>query len=685
MPAENITIKAKWTVNQYSVTFVDEDGSTVIKEAVSYDYGTAGTAIAKPNDPTKTGYTFSGWDTIPETMPAENITIKAKWTIKSYTITWMNDDGSVFDTTVVEYGTIPSNDNVPEKAETEDYTYSFTGWTPELAAVTEAATYTAAFEQVDKIVFTLNATEAANIIISTSDSQDGTYTVKGTVTKDSTDNTVKVPAGAWVKLEYQITDANLYKPLSVYSDAYDLAGLTVGDAAYSQPFQATADASVQIKNLYKVITELSNANLTMDSIIVDEVRCAEEDIMVNFDLYIVPGINTLYIDKSDHTVTLAPNKTIINEGTISIDGSFVNNGIIISEDTFSVNSVNSFTNNASFTSNGNFNITGNATNGLSGTITNNGTISLVDGASGDELTNYGTLTNAAGSSIIIYGGAALANEGTISNSGTITINDDATLANHEDAVITNESGGTIDNNGDVTNYGTITNNAGGTLNNNSGNTLTNNYMLLNYGNFNNSNIGKIVNGPDAYFINSGSFTNASGGTADLDDASVFIKKLSDASVFSDPDDAFLYAYEYGGLIEDGGLVWFLNDGILTFANSHTIPDFSSAEEAPWYAIRDLINEIKLEEITVIGSYAFCGIVTFETINIPDASSIGDKAFYGCSYLHEAFFSGDPPTLGTDVFGNTADDFYVYYNGTNHKWDQVVENDLWYGYPAAGLV
>ena len=164
-------------------------------------------------------------------------------------------------------------------------------------------------------------------------------------------------------------------------------------------------------------------------------------------------------------------------------------------------------------------------------------------------------------------------------------------------------------------------------------------------------------------------------------------KLSDTSEFSDPDGSIIYAYEYGGLIEDGGLVWFLNDGILTFANSDTIPDFSSAEETPWYAFREDIASISLEGITVIGSYAFSGLDSndFVYVTISEATSIGDKAFFGCSYLHEAFFSGDPPTLGTDVFGNTADGFYVSYDGTNHKWDQVIENDLWNGYPATGLV
>lgn len=75
MPAENMTITAKWKVNQYTITFDSNGGSEIAP--ITQDYGTA---IAAPADPTREGYTFIGWDRdIPEIMPAENITLKAKW------------------------------------------------------------------------------------------------------------------------------------------------------------------------------------------------------------------------------------------------------------------------------------------------------------------------------------------------------------------------------------------------------------------------------------------------------------------------------------------------------------------------------------------------------------------------------------------------------------------------------
>ena len=75
MPAENMTVTAQWEINQYTITFDTAGGSEIAP--ITQDYGTA---ITAPADPTREGYTFKGWDReIPATMPAENITLKAKW------------------------------------------------------------------------------------------------------------------------------------------------------------------------------------------------------------------------------------------------------------------------------------------------------------------------------------------------------------------------------------------------------------------------------------------------------------------------------------------------------------------------------------------------------------------------------------------------------------------------------
>ena len=101
MPAENIMVKAQWEINQYAITFDTNGGSEIAP--ITQDYGTA---ITAPADPTRKGYTFKGWDReIPKTMPAENMTVKAQWEINQYTITFDTNGGSEIAPITQNYGT----------------------------------------------------------------------------------------------------------------------------------------------------------------------------------------------------------------------------------------------------------------------------------------------------------------------------------------------------------------------------------------------------------------------------------------------------------------------------------------------------------------------------------------------------------------------------------------------------
>ena len=72
---EALTLYPVWNTNQYTITFDTNGGSEIAP--ITQDYGTN---ITAPADPTREGYTFIGWDReIPTTMPAENMTLKAKW------------------------------------------------------------------------------------------------------------------------------------------------------------------------------------------------------------------------------------------------------------------------------------------------------------------------------------------------------------------------------------------------------------------------------------------------------------------------------------------------------------------------------------------------------------------------------------------------------------------------------
>ena len=143
MPAENITVKAQWEINQYTITFDTNGGSEIAP--ITQDYGTE---ITAPDNPTRKGYTFKGWDKeIPETMPAENITVKAQWEINQYTIAFDTNGGSEIAPITQDYGTeITAPDNPTRKG------YTFKGWDKEIPETmpAENITITARWKDTEK-------------------------------------------------------------------------------------------------------------------------------------------------------------------------------------------------------------------------------------------------------------------------------------------------------------------------------------------------------------------------------------------------------------------------------------------------------------------------------------------------------------------------------------------------------
>ena len=110
---QNETLYAKWSVNQYTITFNSNGGSTVLSIVANYN-----STITEPQAPTKTGYTFAGWYTDSALTKAytfgkvtQNETLYAKWTANKYNVTFMDGDvqfGDVVQVTYNEnYGKLP--------------------------------------------------------------------------------------------------------------------------------------------------------------------------------------------------------------------------------------------------------------------------------------------------------------------------------------------------------------------------------------------------------------------------------------------------------------------------------------------------------------------------------------------------------------------------------------------------
>lgn len=136
-------------VNSYTVTFYDEDGTTVL-QSKEYEYGITPeyTGITPTKSATSQySYSFDGWNT--DIVPVTGTTsYKATYApvTNSYVVRFENEDGTELQRTLVEYGAIPVyNGDEPEKSATAQYSYEFAGWNTPLVAVTENVTYVATF------------------------------------------------------------------------------------------------------------------------------------------------------------------------------------------------------------------------------------------------------------------------------------------------------------------------------------------------------------------------------------------------------------------------------------------------------------------------------------------------------------------------------------------------------------
>ncbi len=161
MPAENMTVKAQWEINQYTISFDTNGGSEIAP--ITQDYGTN---ITAPANPTRKGYTFKGWDKeIPETMPAENITVKAQWEINQYTIAFDTNGGSEIAPITQDYGTeITAPDNPTRKG------YTFIGWDTEIPKTVPAENMTVTAQwEINRYTITFDTAGGSDIAPITQD------------------------------------------------------------------------------------------------------------------------------------------------------------------------------------------------------------------------------------------------------------------------------------------------------------------------------------------------------------------------------------------------------------------------------------------------------------------------------------------------------------------------------------
>ena len=226
MPARNITLTAKYEINEYTLTFVVEGGTVA---PITQNYGTA---VTEPQAPVKEGYTFLGWFEDGEdeafvfsTMPARNITLTARYEINEYTLTFVAEGGTVAPITQ-NYGTAVTAPQAPVK---EGYT--FLGW----------------FEEGEDEAFVFSTMPARNITL-TARYEINEYTV-----------TVKADGREDITFTKQYGGKIAEADLSEYiPDGFVFGGLFT-DAALTQPYDTDAAVNGDI-TLYVRWTQAEEEN-----------------------------------------------------------------------------------------------------------------------------------------------------------------------------------------------------------------------------------------------------------------------------------------------------------------------------------------------------------------------------------------------------------------------------------------
>ena len=210
-----------------------------------------GTAITAPADPTREGYTFIGWDkAIPATMPAGDMTITAQWRINQYTITFDTDGGSEIAPITQDYGT-----QITAPADPTREGYTFIGWDKAIPATmpAESITITAQWKDSEKPTGEIKIGENSWKAFLNNITFGVFFKDTQTVTVTATDN-----SGEAVKIEYLLSDKALTQS--------ELAGMTF--TAYSAPFSINPDNEYVI---YAKLTDTSGnvAYINTNGIVLD--------------------------------------------------------------------------------------------------------------------------------------------------------------------------------------------------------------------------------------------------------------------------------------------------------------------------------------------------------------------------------------------------------------------------------
>ena len=101
----------------------------------------------------------------------------------------------------------------------------------------------------------------------------------------------------------------------------------------------------------------------------------------------------------------------------------------------------------------------------------------------------------------------------------------------------------------------------------------------------------------------------------------------------------IWKYEKSGELGNN-ISWNIANGVLKISGNGEMPDYTAAENAPWYEYRAGISEAVLDEnISAVGDYAFYGLSAVKSVSMPGITSIGEYAFSNCVSLETVDLTG----------------------------------------------